>query len=510
MRRFFADVPPCPAPHARVLQYVGISSMYLSPMEILLYHLLRQRGYAVDYLVYDTSVPINEILTKEREESEGREKFFARSCANGERMLKAANVDYQYIPVDEQASKLAQQVEDLETLLDFQHEGINFGNIVRGTMYRYYKSLTFGENALDIARRALTTTLSNYFCVRDRCAKHDYAFVAFSHGIYMTWQPVVEFCERNKLDYFCYDRAKTRNYGNFNANQPSPDWSIDDAWDRYATRALTKDETAQVHKYLRDRETQSCDVYSYNPTARAENLVAERERLGIPANRRVITIFTNLIWDAANVCRDLAFPNALECVLATIEHFRDRDDVQVVLRSHPAEKVIGTSDRYAERVLQHFEHQLPENVTLVKPEDEVNSFTMIDLTDVGVVNTSTVGLEMALLGKPVILIAQTHYRGKGFTHDATSAGHYFQQLEQLLTTPDLLPRQVELAEKYFYLMMFRYQQRLPTRYSANGVFSGYSQPTFGKLSSAEPLVKICDQLSSQLPSDFVDWPNATA
>ena len=373
-------------------------------------------------------------------------------------------------------------------------------------MYRYYKSLTFDDNALDIARRSLTTALSNYFCVQDQCSQHNYDFFAFSHGIYITWQPVVEYCTRHQIPYLCYDRAKTRDHGNFNVNQPSPDWSIEAAWQRYANRDLTNGETAQVRKCLLDRETQTGDVYAYNSAGRAENLALERKRLGIPSDRRVVSIFTNLIWDAANVCRDLAFGSALQCVLATIEHYRDRDDVQVVLRSHPAEKVLGTSDRYADLIQEHYAGNLPTNVTLITPEDDVNSFTMIDLSDVGVVNTSTVGLEMAALGKPVILIAQTHYRNKGFTHDATSSKEYFNQLDNLLEAPQLLPQQIELAEKYFYLMMFRYQQKLPTRYSSEGLFTGYSVSKFCDLPHEEPLVNICNKLSDGFPDDFIDWP----
>lgn len=506
VRRFFADLPPCPAPHGRVLHYVGISSMYLTPMEVLLYQLLRQRGFEVDYLVYDQTVPINEILTKAREETQGREQFFAKSCSNGERMLKAAQVDYQYIEISDKAKQLSNALGDLNAVLNFQYDDIDFGNIVSGAMYRYYKSLTFGENALDIARRALTTALSNYFCVKKLCETHDYDFVTFSHGIYMTWQPVVEYCQRNDIPYVCYDRAKTRDHGNFNVNQPSPDWSMEAAWQRFTDRELNATETERVHEYLRDRETQTGDVYAYNSTERADSLTAERQRLGIPENRKVITIFTNLIWDAANVCRDLAFPSALECVFQTIEYYRNREDIQVVVRSHPAEKVLGTSDRYADLVQEHFGESLPGNVTLITPEDDVNSFTMIDLTDVGVVNTSTVGLEMAALGKPVVLIAQTHYRGKGFTHDVESTAEYFNTVDRLLESPDLLNQQVPLAEKYFYLMMFRYQQHLPTRYSKAGQFTGYSAEKFSTLAADEPLVKICDQLADGIPSDFLSWP----
>ena len=46
--------------------HVGIGNMYLTPVEILLYHLLKTRGYQVDYCIYDSTIPINEVITKSR------------------------------------------------------------------------------------------------------------------------------------------------------------------------------------------------------------------------------------------------------------------------------------------------------------------------------------------------------------------------------------------------------------------------------------------------------------
>jgi len=506
LERFFANIPPPKDTGKKVLQYVGISSMYLSPAEILLYHLYQQHGFEVDYLVYGPSVPINEVITRAREENQGKEKFWKKSCLDGQRMLRAADVNFEIIPVPEQATSTVASMPDLDAVLAYEFDGIDFGDIVHGTMYRYFKSLTFGDDAEAVGRRMLVTALSNYLCVKQRCEMHDYDFVSFSHGIYVTWQPVVEYCRRNNVNYVCYDRAKTKDHVNFNVNQPSPDWSFDSAWERFSDRTLTSDENAQVQKYLKDRELQKEDVYSYNFSAKAEDLEKERSRLGIPTDRKCITIFTNLIWDAANVSRDIAFDNAFECVVETIEAFRDRDDLQVVLRSHPAEKVLGTKERYAELVQDHFGANLPSNVTLISPEDDVNSFTVIDITDVGVVNTSTVGLEMAVLGKQVVLISETHYRGKGFTNDVDSPESYFQAIENSLEQPDIGKLRKSLAEKYFFMMMFLYQHRLPVRYEHN-TFAGFVVDHFDQLKPDEPLVQIVNALSGELPEDFVFWPN---
>lgn len=505
MRHFFDEVPSPDGSSGSVLQYAGIGSMYLTPVEVLFYHLLRKKGFDVDYLIYDESIPINEVITKEREEKHGKDKFWNSSCRDAVKLLNAASVQYETIEVSARAREIVDGLPDLNSILQFQHEEIDFGDIVCGAMYRYYKSLTFGENAETIARRMLVTSLSNYLCVQSRCSKKDYRFVTFSHGIYVTWQPVVEFCKREGIDFVCYDRAKTKGHSNFNVNQPSPDWSFDSAWERYADRKLTSNEQARVRQYLSDRELQQGDVYSYNFSERASNVEQEKQRLKIPLDRKCISIFTNLIWDAANVSRDIAFKDPFECVVETIKRFRNNDEIQVVLRSHPAEKVLGTRERYADLVREHFGDDLPTNVTLISPEDDVNSFTVIDMTDVGIVNTSTVGLEMAVLGKPVILISDTHYRGKGFTQDVESAESYFEAIQNSLEEGQISEDSQMLAEKYFFMMMFLYQHQMPTQHGKSG-FEGFTTKRFSELSDSEPLVKIVEKLSGDLPTDFVFWP----
>ncbi|MGI9496010.1 MAG: hypothetical protein ACR2NK_08165, partial [Mariniblastus sp.] len=223
IRHFFSEhTPPKIESSNRVLQYVGIGSMYLSPLEILLYHLLRKAGFEVDYLVYDESIPINEVITKERETTQGKDKFWKKSCKHGRQMLDAGKVPYQSIKINPLAKVIANKPKNLDDLLNFEFEKIKFGKTVEGALFRYYKSLTFGSNAEQVARRMLVTALTNYFCVKQQVAKHDYDLVVFSHGIYITWEPVVEFCKRERIPSVCYDRAKTADHATFTIPQPSP------------------------------------------------------------------------------------------------------------------------------------------------------------------------------------------------------------------------------------------------------------------------------------------------
>ena len=148
-------------------------------------------------------------------------------------------------------------------------------------------------------------------------------------------------------------------------------------------------------------------------------------------------------------------------------------DIHILIRPHPAERVLGTNERYEDLILKKFNDELPSNITIIKNEMEINSFSVIDLSDIGIVNTSTIGLEVAIEGKPIILISETHYRNKGFTYDAISEDNYFELIDRILHNGHKMPKQIELAKKYFYLMMFEYQHKLPIKTSSLNKFDGY-------------------------------------
>jgi hypothetical protein len=108
--------------------------------------------------------------------------------------------------------------------------------------------------------------------------------------------------------------------------------------------------------------------------------------------------------------------------------------------------------------------QLPENIHLIGPREPVNTYDLVEVADLGLVYTTTVGLEMAMSGLPVIVAGQTHYRGRGFTIDPDSWVSYFKQMGQILPKPSafrLTREQVELAWRYAYRFFFDYPRPFP-------------------------------------------------
>lgn len=478
-----------------VLMYVAIPDMYLTPLEILLYHMLRKKGANVDYYVYDKSIEYHELITSR---TSSPLKLVKRIVSRGNKMLRAAGVDYGNISVDKKAVDIAESLKTYDEIIAYEKDGIEFSEIIEGTLNRYYKSRSHGNNKYEVAKSILITSLTNYFKIKSLCAIKSYDYVLFSHGIYCSWEILPMYLKANGIKYLSYDRAKTKDHININLNMPSPVWDISHAWSRYDSYKLDEKEIDKVDNYLIDRESQQGDVYSYNPVKRTKDIDALKYRLGIPLDHKIITIFTNLIWDAANVSRDIAFSSPLDCIKQTIDHYGMKNNVTIVVRTHPAETVLGTNESYADLVSDYVKGK-GYNLIILDSSIEVNSFSVIEFSDVGIVHTSTVGLEMAMLGKPVVLISETHYRGKGFTYDVSSSSEYFSAIDNILIESKPLPKQVMLAKKYFYLMMFEYQQRVPLIRSKHGQFKRYRYSSVSSIieSQDENVTMIVNRIMSE-------------
>jgi hypothetical protein len=110
--------------------------------------------------------------------------------------------------------------------------------------------------------------------------------------------------------------------------------------------------------------------------------------------------------------------------------------------------------------------QIPAHIHIVEPLEKINTYDLMEIADLGLVYTTTTGMEMCMNGIPVVTCGQTHYRKRGFTFDPHSWDEYFATLEQIL--PDITARrltgeQVATAWEYAYRFFFEYPIPFPWR-----------------------------------------------
>jgi hypothetical protein len=100
----------------------------------------------------------------------------------------------------------------------------------------------------------------------------------------------------------------------------------------------------------------------------------------------------------------------------------------------------------------------------------------MDHLDVGIVYNSTVGLEMAYNGIPVIVGGNTHYRNMGFTYDPDTPNEYRNYLSKIggLDTKD---NTTKLAQRYIHFLFVKKHISFPF-YSTDPSVSTDLSPVF--------------------------------
>lgn len=178
--------------------------------------------------------------------------------------------------------------------------------------------------------------------------------------------------------------------------------------------------------------------------------------------RPIVLLATNVLGDSLTLGRQRVSATMADMIVGTIGWFMDHAEAQLVIRVHPGElKTHGTS--MIDVINQAFP-QLPGHIHVIRPEDKVNTYDLVEAADLGVVYTTTVGLEMAMAGLPVIVTGKTHYANKGFTLDPATWQEFEQTLARVVADPQaarLSPAQVEQAWLYAYLFFFEFSLPFP-------------------------------------------------
>ena len=186
-----------------------------------------------------------------------------------------------------------------------------------------------------------------------------------------------------------------------------------------------------------------------------------RQTLGLDG-RPIVLLATNVIGDSLTLGRQVFSDSMTEWLERTVQYFSARPEVQLVARIHPGELV--TKGPSVADVVHKVLPSIPENIHLVPANAKVNTYDIVEIADLGLVYTTTVGMEMTMSGVPVIVVGNTHYRGKGFTLDPESWEAYFELLTTSLADLSLIrlsQGQVEQAWNYAYRFFFEYPQPFP-------------------------------------------------
>jgi len=145
-----------------------------------------------------------------------------------------------------------------------------------------------------------------------------------------------------------------------------------------------------------------------------------------------IVVALNLRWDSAALCRRHLFASVGDWLAQLVAWVEAHPMARLAIRQHPCEKLAthrGTDD-FGKLLARH--PRLADRATYISAHDTINTYDLMAGAKVVLPFTSRVGIEAAMLGKPVILGSRCFYEACGFTSSPATIDDYFAAISEAL------------------------------------------------------------------------------
>jgi hypothetical protein len=352
-----------------------------------------------------------------------------------------------------------------------------------------------------ILRRFLQSALITAAVMTELLHRESYDVVVFHHGIYTPQGIIGEVCRRQEVrvvnwnpsyrkSTFIFSHGDT--YHHTMITEQTAAWS-DIPWTE-KTERLTMD-------YLNSRRDGSSDWiwFHEHPENDADALAKE---FGIDWSKPCIGLLTSVIWDAQLHYQTNAFPNMLEWIVHTIDYFRGRPDLQLLIRVHPAEVrgMVPSRQRITDEIVRLI-REIPANVFVIPPEHQASTYALMDRCDSVLIFNTKTGIELSAIGIPVVVAGEAWIRNKGFSMDARSPADYDRILDTLPVKAKLPAEHLAAAKRYAFHFFFRRMIELPfikspEKYSFSVSLGELSELELGRL---QGLDVVCNGILHNAP-----------
>jgi len=240
------------------------------------------------------------------------------------------------------------------------------------------------------------------------------------------------------------------------------------------------------------RRMNSQDSFAYQMTASTGR--AEKIGVLLPLNQS---------FDTAALGRHLVFKNQMEWMLATVAWVLKHSRETIAVRRHPVERHKGylSNDDYESALLAHFGHN--PNLRYIPEDMPINTYDLIKHARVVVPYVSTVGVEAAALGKPVVTEGASYYAGLNFVWKANTRLEYFELLRRSLEGEFIQSKyQRQLAWRCYYLT--QYCNFLRTAFTPQpNDFDIWAKMSLEEIFSSDEVSDLLEALDSSVPLSII-------
>lgn len=275
-------------------------------------------------------------------------------------------------------------------------------------------------------------------------------------------------------------------------------------------KQLLPDERLQLENFLQNRfsgQSQIFKDWGYFEESTSKKILDDlKHRLHLDPNKRNIFLFSNIYWDIGMSDYAGLYPGIITWVLDTIELLKDDNSCHLYIKPHPGEVFdSSTSLKGVSQVIREKYSILPSNLTIIEPQERINTYSLFPLIDVGVIFNGTLGLEMMLNNVPVISTGKTTFEGLGFTFEPKNRDSYVAALLGKTQLDKPVQSSLEMYA-YFYFIKSLIPWTL-TKQAYADVFNGFTFSNIEELNygNDQYLDHIINCITFPETTCFEDW-----
>jgi hypothetical protein len=414
----------------------------------ILAHAFKTRGYQPVIPLCDSSIPIC------NRKKPGNESDSVCDICNytGQKLMEKFGIEP--IPLPE-LDLNEYQYEAKDTKETIEYKQIPISRYAKATTRKYLRKYNINSGdkyEIDVYNRCLASAAYHVDITKKILDKYDVKAAVGPDPVYNESGVYLKTAAEHDLPAYS-DASGYRNgyliFGKLDDQPPLPQFTDKQVVKNYLDSDLDKKELDEISQIMESRRSGGAVRVPYSKKGKSLNQNPENVMVGM---------FTNLIWDASLEVESAPFTDVFDWIYTTIDEFIDTD-YNLVIRTHPVEAMRETNESVAESIRERY-NDLPDNITLIYPDEDVNTYQLMEQIDAGLVYNSTVGMEMAYNNIPVVIGGDTHYRGLGFTYDPETPREYIEIIKDI-SDIETKKGTSELAQKYAHFLFVQKHIEFP-------------------------------------------------
>lgn len=415
-------------------------------------HACKLKGAEVKMISYDLYLPAIDFITP------GTRRDLKTSYFIVKKLFRKIGLPAIYLSDFKNENKISDiSTFGEEEISSLTYKEIPIGDLIIASTVRYFycngpewDNPVFLQKARDYAKSALI--LAEKFENLLHAERPDK--LVMSHGIYVSWGIPFRIARNQNIPVDVYGasyRKDTLRFYHDTPNAPLPE----SEWSHFKDIKLSSEEETEIDRYNETRSTQKED--SVTLFSEDDVFPASLKRFledARSSNQKVFCLFTNISWDGFMFRQDSStFLTMVDFVEENIKYFSEKKDARLIIKAHPAEAYFKVPEKY--RVKNIINKALPDNIYFIDEVADIKPVLLYDFTDMGLIYTSTVSIEMAFRNIPVLTAGVGgHYSNRGFTIDPVTKSEYFATINSFLEGKLVYKPDLEMAKRYLYYRFY--------------------------------------------------------